>query len=142
MKKRYRFFIILAVLGLGFYFVWPSIKWYFLTAQADKDMAESSRNQIKVYAQERADTAVKALLALDPSTALPVEYTFLVPNAQKMLEAMKKGDRVVTIGGLHGTVDSVKDNEVVLRVDDNVKLKFQKSAISTVVERGSGDSKE
>ncbi len=63
-------------------------------------------------------------------------------DAQKMLEAMKKGDRVVTIGGLHGTVDSVKDNEVVLKVDDNVKLKFQKSAISTVVERSSGDSKE
>ena len=63
-------------------------------------------------------------------------------DAQKMLEAMKKGDRVVTIGGLHGVIDSVKDNEVVLKVDDNVKLKFQKSAISTVVERGSGDSKE
>jgi preprotein translocase subunit SecD len=55
MKKRYRFLIILAVLGLGFYFVWPSIKWYFLTPQSAKDTAESSRNQIKVYAQERAD---------------------------------------------------------------------------------------
>ena len=28
MKKRYRFLIILAVLAVGFYFVWPSIKWY------------------------------------------------------------------------------------------------------------------
>jgi len=63
-------------------------------------------------------------------------------DAAKMLEAMKRGDRVVTIGGMHGTIDSVKENEVVLKVDDNVKLKFQKSAISTVVERSSGDSKE
>ncbi|HET6451964.1 MAG TPA: protein translocase subunit SecD [Spirochaetia bacterium] len=82
MKKRYRFLIILAVLGIGFYFVWPSVKWYFMTAQADKDMAESSRNQIKVYAQERADTAVKALLALSPSAPLPEEFTFLVKKAQ------------------------------------------------------------
>ncbi len=63
-------------------------------------------------------------------------------DAAKMLEAMKKGDRVVTIGGMHGTIDAVRDNEVVLKVDDNVKIKFQKSAISSVVERSSGDSKE
>jgi preprotein translocase subunit SecD len=82
MKKRYRFLIILAVLAVGFYFVWPSIKWYFLTVQSDKDMAESSRNQIKVYAQERADAAVKALLALSPSAPLPQEYSFLVTKAK------------------------------------------------------------
>ena len=82
MKKRYRFLIILAVLGIGLYFVWPSVRWYFLTPQADKDMAESSRNQIKVYAQEQADTAVKALLALSPSAPLPPEFSFLVPKAQ------------------------------------------------------------
>jgi preprotein translocase subunit YajC len=63
-------------------------------------------------------------------------------DAAKMLEGMKKGDRVVTIGGMHGSIDAVRDNEVVLKVDDNVKIKFQKSAISQVVERGSGDSKE
>jgi len=63
-------------------------------------------------------------------------------DAAKMLEAMKKGDRVVTIGGMHGTIDAVRDNEVILKVDDNVKIRFSKSAISSVVERGSGDSKE
>jgi preprotein translocase subunit YajC len=64
-------------------------------------------------------------------------------DAAKMLEGMKKGDRVVTIGGMHGSIDAVRDNEVVLKVDDNVKIKFSKSAISQVLERGgSGDSKE
>ncbi|HVP19512.1 MAG TPA: preprotein translocase subunit YajC [Spirochaetia bacterium] len=65
-------------------------------------------------------------------------------DAKKMLENIQKGDRVVTIGGLHGSVESVKDDSVVLRVDDNVKLKFNKSAISQVVERrsGSGDTRE
>jgi len=82
MKKRYRFLIILAVLAVGFYFVWPSIKWYFMTAQTDKDMAESSRNQIKVYAQERADTAIKTLLAMKASDPLPADFSFLVPKAK------------------------------------------------------------
>ena len=64
-------------------------------------------------------------------------------DAKKMLENIRKGDRVVTIGGMHGFVDSVKDDAVVLKVDDNVKVKFSKSAVSQVLERhDSGDSKE
>ncbi|HYW83985.1 MAG TPA: protein translocase subunit SecD [Spirochaetia bacterium] len=81
MKKRYRFLIILAVIAVGFYFVWPTIRWYFLTPQVDKDVAESSRNQIKVYAQERADEAIKKLIAMNPTDPLPVDYSFLVPKA-------------------------------------------------------------
>ncbi|HVP19511.1 MAG TPA: protein translocase subunit SecD [Spirochaetia bacterium] len=81
MKKRYRFLILLAVLAVGFYFLWPTIKWYFLTPQADKDVAESSLNQIKVYAQERADNAIQKLIGLGDQAALPKEYSFLVKKA-------------------------------------------------------------
>jgi preprotein translocase subunit YajC len=65
-------------------------------------------------------------------------------DAKKMLSSIRRGDRVVTIGGMHGFVESVKDDAVVLKVDDNVKIKFSKSAVSTVLERkdDSGDSKE
>jgi preprotein translocase subunit YajC len=65
-------------------------------------------------------------------------------DAKKMLQSITKGDRVVTIGGLHGSVESVKEDAVVLKVDDNVKLKFSKSAVAQVLERKgeSGDSKE
>ena len=65
-------------------------------------------------------------------------------DAKKMLESIRKGDRVVTVGGMHGFVESVKDDAVVLRIDDNVKVKFNKSAVSQVLERrdDSGDSKE
>lgn len=81
MKKRYRLLIILAVLAVGFYFLWPTVKWYFLTPQADKDVAESSRNQIKVYAQERADAAIQKLIALGDQAQLPTEFSFLVNKA-------------------------------------------------------------
>ena len=41
---------------------------------------------------------------------------------QKMIDALQKGDRVVTIGGIHGTVQSVKESEVVVKVDTNARI--------------------
>jgi preprotein translocase YajC subunit len=56
-------------------------------------------------------------------------------EAKKMLEGLRKGDRIVTIGGLRGTVVSVKDDAVILKVDDNTKLEYSKSAVATVLKR-------
>jgi preprotein translocase subunit SecD len=81
MKKRYRLLIILVVLAVGFYFLWPTIRWYFLTPQAEKDIAESSLNQIKVYAQEKADQAIQKLISLGDQAPLPTEYAFLEEKA-------------------------------------------------------------
>jgi preprotein translocase subunit YajC len=53
-------------------------------------------------------------------------------ETQKMLSALKKGDKVVTIGGIHGTIASVKESTVIVRVDDTIKMEFSRSAISTV----------
>jgi len=56
--------------------------------------------------------------------------------AEKMISSVKKGDKVVTIGGVHGTVNSVKDKTVVVKVDDSAKIEFSKSAIASVESRG------
>jgi preprotein translocase subunit YajC len=52
-----------------------------------------------------------------------------------MLNAMKRNDRVQTIGGIIGTVVDVRDNEVVLKVDENsnVKMHFNRGAIKEVL---------
>ena len=52
---------------------------------------------------------------------------------QRMLKAVKKGDMVVTIGGVFGTVESLTENNVVLRVDKNVTMQFLRSAVASVV---------
>ena len=52
---------------------------------------------------------------------------------QKLRDTLKKNDQAVTVGGIHGTVSLVKEKTFVLRVDDNVKIEFDKEAISTVV---------
>ncbi len=70
-------------------------------------------------------------------------FYFLIIRPQKkrdketkaMLAAMKKGDRVVTIGGIHGTIITVKDQTVVVKVDDSARIEFSKSAISTVTSK-------
>ena len=57
-------------------------------------------------------------------------------EAQKMIEAIKKGDKVVTIGGIHAVVASVKETTVILKVDDNTKMEFSKSAVQAVTAKG------
>src|SRR5947199_5376654 len=55
-------------------------------------------------------------------------------DRETMLAALKKGDRVVTTGGLHGTVTGLEEQKVVLRVSDQVKLEFDRAAIGRIVE--------
>jgi preprotein translocase subunit YajC len=61
-------------------------------------------------------------------------------EAKRMIEAVKKGDKVVTIGGVHALVTSVKEKTVILKVDENTKMEFSKSAIASVEPKG-GDEK-
>ncbi|MCQ2603886.1 MAG: preprotein translocase subunit YajC [Spirochaetia bacterium] len=55
-------------------------------------------------------------------------------EAQKMLSGLKKFDKVVTIGGIRGVVQTVKEQTVIVKVDDNAKIEFTKTAIAAVLE--------
>ena len=59
---------------------------------------------------------------------------------QAQLEAMKKGDRVVSAGGIHGIVENVKQKTVSVRVADNTRIEFEKASIAQV--RGKGEPAE
>ncbi len=67
-------------------------------------------------------------------------FYFLVIKPQRdkqrqhkdMLKNLKKNDEVVTAAGIHGTVALVKETTVMLRVDDNVKIEFDKEAVVSV----------
>ncbi len=63
-------------------------------------------------------------------------------DTQSMLANIRKGDRVATIGGIRGTVHAVKESTVVLKVDDNAKIEFNKNAISAVLERREEEAPE
>jgi len=56
---------------------------------------------------------------------------------ETMLEKLKNGDRVLTSGGIYGTVVGVSDDQIQLRVADHVKIQVAKSAVTQLVEDSS-----
>ena len=59
-----------------------------------------------------------------------------------MLSGMKKNDRVVTIGGILGTITSVRDDEVTLKVDEssNTKITFSRASIQRIIDSAADDA--
>ena len=52
---------------------------------------------------------------------------------QKLLESVRKGDKIVTTGGIHGLVEGVEEKTLLVKIDDNVKVKVEKSAVSVII---------
>jgi preprotein translocase subunit YajC len=57
---------------------------------------------------------------------------------QQMIQSLRKGDRVVTSGGLYATVLNIKEkeNRVVVRIAENVKVEIQRNSIAGLIEKG------
>jgi preprotein translocase subunit YajC len=53
-------------------------------------------------------------------------------DRQKLLDSVQKGDKVVTIGGAHGTVVGLDEKMALIEIADGVKVKYDRSAISSV----------
>ncbi len=66
-------------------------------------------------------------------------FMLYLPNKRQkaeranLLGSLKKNDRVVTIGGILGTVANTTDDEVTIKVDDNTKIRLLRSSIQRVV---------
>ncbi len=58
---------------------------------------------------------------------------------QSMMSSLQKGDKVLTIGGLHGQITNVKDNVVMVRIADNTVVEVAKTAVSSVINRTGAD---
>jgi preprotein translocase subunit YajC len=82
-----------------------------------------------------------ALVQFAPIVAIGLVFYFLViapankqrKKTQEMISSLKKGDNVITTGGIYGTVQGVEPDAVYLKIADNVKVKVTRSAISGVV---------
>ena len=54
-------------------------------------------------------------------------------ETMKMQNELKRGDKIVTVGGLHGEVESIEETVVYIIVEDGTKLKFERQAIGRVL---------
>ncbi|MBM7706644.1 preprotein translocase subunit YajC [Chryseomicrobium aureum] len=85
---------------------------------------------------------METLIGLLPIIAMfAVMWFFIIRPAQKRQKAtatmqnnLKRGDQVITVGGLHGTIDALDDTTVFVTVADGTRLQFEKVAIGRVVE--------
>jgi preprotein translocase subunit YajC len=60
---------------------------------------------------------------------------------QKMLDAVKKGDKVVTGGGIHGTVVGIEEKTALVQIADNVKVKVERGSITSVIREAEAEEK-
>ncbi len=85
--------------------------------------------------------ATAAIANFLPIIAIGLVFYFMVigpankqrKKQQEMLSALKKGDKVLTTGGIYGTIQGVEPEAVYLKIAENVKVKVARSAISGVV---------
>lgn len=84
---------------------------------------------------------MEGLTSLLPLVAMFAIFYFLLIRPQQkkqkkvreMQENIKKDDRIITIGGLHGTIDAVDEDKIVIRCGDGTRLTYDRNAIREVV---------
>ena len=88
------------------------------------------------------DSEMTATLASwGPIAAMLVIFYFLLYRPQKkaqrereeMLNSLKKGSKVVTIGGIYGTIVELKEEVIKLKIADNVEIEMSRSSVNSIV---------
>jgi len=97
-----------------------------LLAMAPPSGGDSSGNLVSTIIMFGAIFVIFYFMIIRPQQKRSKERT-------KMLSNIEKGDKVVTSGGLHGTIAGLDEKTVLLEVHDKLKLKFDRSAISQVL---------
>jgi len=91
MSKRYRFIILLLVLGVCFLFLWPTVQWYFFIPRDQQALALESRQQIRVYSSQAASEDLQRLLdAARANGDVPEGLEFVTAIAKKNYKTFKQ----------------------------------------------------
>jgi preprotein translocase subunit YajC len=96
---------------------------------------------------QAGNSSLTLLINALPILAIVAVFYFLViapankqrRQQQEMLSSLKKGDRVLTSGGIYGTIQGVEADVVYLKIADNVKIKVARSAVSGVTNTGDAE---
>lgn len=98
--------------------------------------------EMLAMAPQQGESGGGSILDFAPMILIFVAFWFLLIAPQrkkqkqhaKMLQALEKGAKVKTIGGVFGTITGVKDDRFVLRISENVKIEVAKEAVASKIE--------
>jgi len=88
------------------------------------------------------------LLAIYAAIMVGIYFLMIRPQRrqakkrQEMLNTLKRGDRVVTVGGIHATVADLKEDVLVLDLAPNIRVKADRGSISYIRTKGEGKAEE
>lgn len=146
MSKRYRFFIILATVAVCFAFLYPTLRWYFWVPKEDQALALGSREQIKNFANRKAQGDLRDLKALArDGKDLPEKFSFLIPIAKEnyrlaKMQMPKKWDARAVLAAFAGEKEALDAIEGKYR-DEILSLKdLHQSAIQLGLDLSGGMS--
>ena len=88
---------------------------------------------------------VQQIASLLPLVVIFAVFYFMMIRPQQlqqkkyreMISRLKKGDRVLTRGGLYGVILEIKDNDLMLELAQNVRVRADRTAVQSLVRRGS-----
>ena len=94
-----------------------------------------------LFLQQAQGGFEQLLSTIVPFLLIILVFYFLILRPQqkrqkeraKLLESVRKGDRIITTGGMHGLVEGLEEKSVLVKIDENVKVKIEKSAISVII---------
>lgn len=97
-----------------------------------------------------ADGLTQGIMSFMPLILIFVIFYFLLirpqqkkqQQHQQMLQNLKRGDRIITTGGLYGTIESLDEKTIQLKIANQVKVKLSRSAISGVQTGETSESEE
>ncbi len=90
MSKQWRFILILVLLAVAYWFLYPTVKWYVWVPEDQKQIATGSAEQVRLYSRREADKILKDLLAMNPDDPFPSKYYFLTDKAKERYKIEKK----------------------------------------------------
>lgn len=103
--------------------------------------AASTTQSVPASAPKKPQGMMEGLGGMVPFIVIMGVFIFLMWNGQRkerkkkedMLSSIKVGEEIVTIGGIMGTVDTVKEDHFVVKISDNARIKVLKNAVSQIV---------
>ncbi|MCL2269787.1 MAG: protein translocase subunit SecD [Treponema sp.] len=144
MSKRYRFAIILVIMAICFVFLWPTLRWYFLTPRDQQALALESREQIKIYASRTAQADLQRLITLAQEDGdVPEELSFVVTQAKKIYKenkqtAPEKWDARTTLSAFSSRREALDAIETKHREEIFALKDLQKSAVQLGLDLSGG----